>query len=110
MPGGTGILILGVDDLLEKVFILGFLCYLPTFNFSVRFSLLGVDSERAAGPGDKKTTGLFQSDATAWCVSRDPAAKYVAPLASSFTVRLAAPQQHYVTSYVHIWKRTQTHS
>lgn len=115
MPGGTGILILNVDNLLGRSFFctsglfLYFCVCLPS-NLSVSLFFIGADSERAAGSGDKKTTGLFQSDATTWCVGRDPVVTYVAPLASSFTVPLAASQQHYVTSYVHIWKHTQTHS
>lgn len=71
---------------------------------------IGADSQRAAGSGDKKTARLFHSDATTWCVGRYPTVKYVAPLASSFTVPLAAFQQHYVTSRIHIWKRTRTHT
>lgn len=67
------------------------------------------DTERAAGPGDKKKTGLFQSDATTWPVGRDPTVTYVAPLASSFIVALAASQQHYVMSYVHS-ARTHKHT
>lgn len=78
------------------------------FLFLFPFSI-GADSQRAAGSGNKKTALLFQSDATTWCVGRDPAVKYVAPLASSFSVPLAAFHQHYVTSYIHIWKHMCTH-
>lgn len=79
--------------------------YLPNiFSLSLFFTV--ADSERAAGSGDKKTTGLFQSDATTWCVGREPAVTYVAPLASSSTAPLAASQRLYVTSYVHVWKHT----
>lgn len=71
--------------------------YLP--NICLIFIV--ADSERAAGSGDKKTTGLFQSHATTWCVGREPAVTYVAPLASSFMAPLAASQHLYVTSCIH---------
>lgn len=72
--------------------------------------LIVADSQRTAGPGVQKTTGLFQSDATTWCVGRVPAVKYVAPLASTFTAPLAASQKHYVTSYIHIWTHVHIHT
>lgn len=72
--------------------------------------LTAADSEGAARPGDQETTELFQPDAAARRVgSPAPAVTYVAPLASSLTVPLAASQHHYVTSYVHVWRRTHTH-
>lgn len=110
MPGGTGIfsLLFTVDNLLSKFSSLC-PCFCHPRLITVSLFSIVADSQRAAGSGDKKTARLFQSDATTWCVGRDPAVKYVAPLASSFTVPLAAFQQHYVTSCIHIWKHTRTH-
>lgn len=110
MPGRTGILIQNVWILclaglyfVLQVYVPVFVFVYRPFNLSVLLLFLVADSERAARSGDEETTGLFQSDATTWCVGRDPAVTYVAPLASSFTAPLAASQQHYVT-------HTQTHS
>lgn len=75
--------------------------------FSCSFVSTVADPERATGSGDKETTGLFHSDAPARCVGGEPAVTYVAPLASSSAALLAASQQLYVSSQVHVWKHTQ---
>lgn len=117
MPGGTGIMSLWIrqkDNLFFVVALVVLYVYLcvsvfiySSYNFFLSPSS-AADSEGAAGSGDKKTTGIFQSDAETWCVGRDRLVKYVAPLASTLTVFLAASQQQYVTSNIDIWKHMHT--
>lgn len=69
MPGGAG----SVDHLLGRSFFcatgLFMSVYLCVSTFFFVF-YLGADSERAAGSGDDKTTGVLQSDATTRRVGR----------------------------------------
>lgn len=92
MPGRAGILICS-----EKAGLCLSASQLsPLCVFSV------TDSERAAGPGDQKTTGLLPSDAATRRVGREACGDVVALPAA-----LSASQRPHVTSGVHIRTRTQ---
>lgn len=104
MPGGTGILILTVDNLLASSSLckLGYVCvyvYLSS-HFSTFFAFhrcwLSKSSSIRRQEDDRRISVRCYN-----LVCRDPAVKYVAPLAAS--------QTHCVTSYIQR-THTQTHS